>query len=142
MADPATQKAVIIDPVLEYDAASATISTQPADDMLKYVGELGYQIEMILETHAHADHLTAASYLRDKLARTQGYAPTIGIGRRIKHVQEMFMERYRMGPELFEGGFDKYFDDDETFQFGSLTGQAIHLPGHTPDHMGYKIGGE
>jgi glyoxylase-like metal-dependent hydrolase (beta-lactamase superfamily II) len=126
---------------LDYDAATATISTHTADSLLDQVKQMGYEIDLILETHAHADHITAASYLQKRLAEQQGYRPLIGIGRRISQVQEAFRQRYSMDSELFAGVFDKLFEDDEVFHVGSLSVTAIHIPGHTPDHMGYKFGG-
>jgi glyoxylase-like metal-dependent hydrolase (beta-lactamase superfamily II) len=98
---------------------------------------------MILETHAHADHLTAASYLQSRLALQQGgHRPLIGIGKRIGQVQRLFGERYGILREEYEDVFDKLFEDDETFEIGTLQAKAIHLPGHTPDHLGYHIGSE
>ena len=98
---------------------------------------------MILETHAHADHLTAASYLQSRLALQQGgHRPLIGIGKRIDQVQKWFGQRYGVPENEWKGMFDKLFDDDEAFEIGNLKAQAIHLPGHTPDHMGYYIGGK
>lgn len=141
VADPVTRKAVIIDPVLDFDSATGSVSTQTADSLLALVKEKDYHIDMILETHAHADHMTAASYLRKRLAEDQGHAPLIGIGRRIKQAQEMFCERYRIPPKEYVAVFDKLLDDDETFNIGTLSAVSIYLPGHTPDHMGYKIGG-
>ncbi|KAL2443933.1 Glyoxylase B2 [Exophiala dermatitidis] len=140
VADPTTSKAVIIDPVLDYDPTTQKISTQSADTLLSVVKHNGYKVDMILETHAHADHITAASYLQSCLAQTQGQKPPIGIGKRIGQVQKLFGERYGIPPEEYDAVFDKYFDDDETFNIGELQATAIHLPGHTPDHLGYKIG--
>jgi len=142
VADPSTSTAAIIDPVLDYDAATGIVATRTADALLSLVGDKGYKVDIILETHAHADHITAASYLQSRLAEKQGHRPRIGIGRRIVQVQEMFSERYQVPMEECIGVFDKLFDDDETFLVGNLTATAIHLPGHTPDHLGYKIGGE
>lgn len=142
VADPATSSAVIIDPVLNFDPARATISTESADALLDIATGMGYQIEMILETHAHADHITAASYIQSMLAKVQGSKPPIGIGSRIKDIQKAFGQRYNIPAKDYEGVFDRLLEDDETFEIGSLTAQAIHLPGHTPDHMGYKIGGK
>ena len=85
--------------------------------------------------------MTAASYLQKRLAKEQGHKPLIGIGSRIRDVQKMFGERYKIPAKAYEGVFDKLWEDDESFKIGGLTTQAIHLPGHTPDHMGYKIGG-
>lgn len=142
VADPATSKAVIIDPVLDYDPCTQTITTTAADALLGLVQEKGYTIDRILETHAHADHLTASSYLQKQLSQTQGFKPPIGIGKRIEQVQKLFGQRYGLGQDEWLGVFDKLFNDDETFTIGELTAKAIHLPGHTPDHLGYQIGGK
>lgn len=141
IADPSTLTAVILDPVLDYDPATQTITTQSADALLSLVKQHEYKIDRILETHVHADHLTAASYIQSRIAQDQGYRPPIGIGKRIKQVQQLFGRRYGIPPKEHEGVFDTLFDDDETFAIGSLNAMAIHLPGHTPDHLGYKIGG-
>ncbi|KAF4551621.1 Metallo-beta-lactamase-like protein 3 [Elsinoe fawcettii] len=140
VADPSTSKAVIIDPVLDFDPRTGKIWTEAADALLKLIDQKGYTIEMILETHAHADHMTAASYHQARLHAKQGQRPLICIGSRIKQVQQLFGERYNISPEDYEGVFDKLLADNEEFQIGLLTAQALHLPGHTPDHMGYKIG--
>lgn len=142
VADPTSSKAIIIDPVLNLDPATQTITTTTADLLLSAVTQRGYQVEMILETHAHADHLTAASYLQSRLSQIQDHRPLIGIGKRIKQVQKLFGQRYGIPENEYKNVFDTLFDDDETFKLGSLTGTAIHLPGHTPDHLGYKIGGQ
>jgi tetrahydromethanopterin S-methyltransferase subunit B len=142
VADPKTHHAVIIDPVLNYDASKGVITTESADMILYMVAERSYKIKMILETHAHADHLTAASYIQATLAKNPGHRPLIGIGGRIKQVQQLFGQRYGVGANEYENVFDKLFEDDEEFEIGTLAARAIHLPGHTPDHMGYKIGSE
>lgn len=139
--DPASRKAVIIDSVLDYDPASQVISTQTADSLLSLIVEKDYKIERILETHAHADHLTAASYLQSRLEKSQGYKPPICIGKRITQVQELFGKRYGVPVEEYRDVFDKLFDDDESFEIGNLKATVTHLPGHTPDHIGYIIGG-
>ncbi|KAF2799278.1 Metallo-hydrolase/oxidoreductase [Melanomma pulvis-pyrius CBS 109.77] len=140
VADPSTMTAVIIDPVLDYDPATQVVITQTADSLLSLVREKGYKIAWILETHAHADHLTASSYLQKHLGQEQGQRPPIGIGRRIGKVQELFGKKYGIPTKEHQIVFDKLFDDDEEFEIGNLRATAIHLPGHTPDHMGYKIG--
>ena len=140
--DPSTLSAVIIDPVLDYDPVTQVISTSTADSLLSIVIKEKYRVTRILETHAHADHLTAAFYLQNKIARTQGHRPPISIGKRIKQVQVLFGKKYGVEPVEYEGVFDKLFEDDETFNIGDMTATAIHLPGHTPDHLGYKIGGK
>lgn len=89
------------------------------------------------ETHAHADHLTAAQYLKQQL----GGDVSVGIGQRIGQVQKTFAPVYGYDdPAVFENTFDHYFKDDETFKLGDLSCQVVHLPGHTPDHVGYVIG--
>lgn len=115
---------------------------QNADQLLLLVKDNGYRVDMILETHAHADHMTTVSYLQKRLSEEQGIdRPLIGIGKRIRQVQEMFGERYGIPPAVYQGAFDKLLDDDEVFHVGNMEAQAIHIPGHTPDHMGYRIGG-
>lgn len=141
VADRHTSTAVIIDPVLDYNAATGTISTETADSLLDLINEQGYTVDMILETHAHADHITAASYLQHRLTQIQkGHRPLIGIGKRIVQVQARFSQQYGVPAQEFEGVFDKLIDDNEIMCIGDLTVEAIHLPGHTPDHMGYKVG--
>ncbi|KAK3900197.1 beta-lactamase-like protein, partial [Staphylotrichum tortipilum] len=140
VADPATHTAVIIDPVLDYNNTTRTISTSAADDLLSLVRRRGYRIAYILETHAHADHLTAAFYLQKKLAETQGEAPPVGIGKRIGQVQSLFGKRYGVDSAEYDGVFGKLWEDDEGFEVGALKGEVMHLPGHTPDHVGYRIG--
>ncbi|KAL4862776.1 hypothetical protein BDV12DRAFT_190162 [Aspergillus spectabilis] len=131
VADPATSTAAIIDPVLDYDPATHTITSTAADGLLSMIQEKEYHISHILETHAHADHLTAAAYLAHRLAQTQGSRPPlICIGKRITQVQQHFGK----------APLTAFFVDDETFSIGELTVVAMHLPGHTPDHLGYQIG--
>ncbi|KAM0717952.1 hypothetical protein Q7P37_006284 [Cladosporium fusiforme] len=142
VADPLTLRSVIIDPVLDFDAETQTVSTNAADHILSLVRERGYKVDRILETHVHADHLTAASYLRETFAHEQGFRPSVAIGKRIRQVQQFFGGKYDIPIDELSDAFDKLFDDDETFEIGSLRATAIHLPGHTPDHMGYKIGGK
>lgn len=142
VADVSTSAAVIIDPVLDYEPATQSITTNSADTLLALVKKQGYSIEKILETHAHADHLTAASYLQKRLGGIQGYKPPIGIGRRIEQVQKLFGKRYGLDQDEYNAVFDELLDDDETFTIGNLTVKARHFPGHTPDHMGYEIGGK
>jgi len=144
IADPATKSAIIIDSVLDFDPSKNAISTTTADSLLLLIEEKGYTVSKVLETHAHADHLTASKYLQSKLKHTEGdkNLPEICIGKRIIEVQERFGQRYGIPREEYEGVFDHLFDDGETFQIGQLEAKAIHLPGHTPDHMGYLIGCE
>ncbi|OAK97192.1 Metallo-hydrolase/oxidoreductase [Phaeosphaeriaceae sp. SRC1lsM3a] len=140
VADPITLQAVLIDSVLDYDASTQTISTQFADTLLSQIVQHGYTVSKILETHAHADHLTAASYLQHRLEQMQGSRPPICIGKRITQVQEMFGARYGVLEEEWIGTFDEHFEDDEEFDIGEVRVEVVHLPGHTPDHVGYVIG--
>lgn len=139
VADPATKKAAIIDAVLDFDPNTRTISTATADHLLETIINYGYHVERILETHAHADHLTAASYLQYKLLQLQGGRPPICIGKRIEQVQRRFAAKYNIPAEEYEGVFDRLLEDDESFALGNLTVNVMHLPGHTPDHIGYQI---
>lgn len=142
VADTNSNRAAIIDPILDYDPATQLISTTAADALLSLIKDKGLTIDWILETHAHADHLTASSYLQVQLAHIQGgRKPPVGIGRRIDQVQGLFGERYGIAADEYTNVFDKLFDDDETFSIGGLEASVVHLPGHTPDHLGYKIGG-
>lgn len=141
VADAVSSSAVIIDPVLDYDRTTQTITTQSADSILKIIEQQSYNITLILETHVHADHITAASYLQSKLAKGgQGVKPSIGIGKRITQIQNLFGQRYGVPEAEYQNAFGKLLDDDEKFQIGELAATAIHLPGHTPDHLGYQVG--
>lgn len=142
VADPSTLSAAIIDPVLDYDPVTQVISTNTANALLSLVKEKGYKVDWILETHAHADHLTASFYLQRRLSTVQGHKPPVGIGKRIGQVQKTFGQRYLVSADEYEGVFDKLFDDDETFRIGEMQAMAMHLPGHTPDHLGYRVGGK
>ncbi|KEY64168.1 hypothetical protein S7711_03462 [Stachybotrys chartarum IBT 7711] len=140
VSDPATSEAVIIDPVLDYDPTAQTIQTKNADSLLSVIETKGYHVSRILETHAHADHITAASYLQSRLAKAQGDKPLICIGRRITQVQERFAKRYGIPAAECEGVFDVLLDDSESFSIGTSICTALHLPGHTPDLIGYLVG--
>jgi hypothetical protein len=141
VADPSTSTAVIIDPVLDYDHLTGIATTEAADSLLSLVKEHDYKIEMLLETHAHADHLTASSYLQYRLSQEQGFSAPIGIGRRIGQVQQLFGQRYGIPADEYEGVFDILLEDEAELRIGNLTAKALHIPGHTPDHLGYQIGG-
>ncbi|KAJ5860497.1 uncharacterized protein N7529_007807 [Penicillium soppii] len=137
--DPTTLKSVIIDPVLNFDPATQAITTHSADSLLSFIKEKNYKIDKILETHAHADHLSAAAYLQTHL-QDQNHKPPICIGKRIEQVQTLFARRYGVPKNEYRQVFDRLFEDDEVFTIGNITAKAIHLPGHTPDHLGYMIG--
>lgn len=126
----------IIDSVLDYDPKAGRTSTVSADKVMAFVRERGLQVEWILETHAHADHLSAATYLRRKLGGR------IAIGENIRRVQGVFKKLFNLEPEFRLDGsqFDHLFADGKTFAIGKLTGRALHVPGHTPADMAYQIG--
>ncbi len=140
IADPSTRDAVIIDPVLDFDPASSKITTTTADALLALVAKHNYTVRRLLETHVHADHLTASSYLQHQLVRQHHPRPDICIGKRITAIQARFAHRYGIDPSETRDAFDHLFDDDESFTLGALTARILHLPGHTPDHIGYLIG--
>ncbi|KAK7413075.1 hypothetical protein QQX98_008023 [Neonectria punicea] len=140
VADPETKHAVVIDPVLDFDPAKNTTSTETADAILSLVKEQNYLVVKILETHVHADHITSAGYLQSKLAHCQSQSPKICIGKRVGQTQEHFGRRYGIPDSEYKDAFDQLLDDDEIFSIGQLEAKTIHLPGHTPDHLGYVIG--
>ncbi|ASC64951.1 MBL fold metallo-hydrolase [Achromobacter denitrificans] len=126
----------IIDSVLDYDPKSGRSSTASADRVADYVRQHGLKTEWLLETHAHADHLSAAPYLQRQLGGV------IAIGQSIQTVQGVFKKIFNLEPEFQLDGsqFGHLFADGETFRIGELTAQAIHVPGHTPADMAYLIG--
>lgn len=136
VADPSTKHAAIVDSVLNYDKEKGVISTTSADEILDLVKKHNYTVDYILETHAHADHLTASRYLQTKLDPR----PTVAIGRGIDQVQRTMGEIYHIPICEMSHAFDRTFTDGESFTIGSLTASVVHLPGHTPDHIGYLIG--
>ncbi|KAK5007214.1 hypothetical protein LTR28_005553 [Elasticomyces elasticus] len=139
VADPISKKAVIIDSVLDYNPATNSISTATADELLRLVKVHGYTVDRILETHVHADHLTASRYLQSKLSSDET-TPDICIGAGIAEVHKTFGPKFGVSQEELEGAFDHTFQDMETFPLGTLEVKIMHLPGHTPDHVGYMIG--
>jgi len=126
----------IIDSVLDYDPKSGRSSTTSADKVADYVRAHGLTTQWLLETHAHADHLSAAPYLQRELGGV------IAIGQSIRTVQGVFKNVFNLEPEFQLDGsqFGHLFADGETFAIGSLTATAIHVPGHTPADMAYLIG--
>ncbi|KAI0769788.1 Metallo-hydrolase/oxidoreductase [Trametes elegans] len=134
--DPNTSDAVVVDPVLDYDPNAGSISTQTADGLISFIEHNNLRVTRVLETHAHADHLTAAQYLKQQLP---GNVP-VCIGKRITQVQNTFAPIYGLDPAMLDNTFDVYFDDNEEFKLGSLSCHIMHLPGHTPDHVGYVVG--
>ena len=133
--DPATCRAAIIDPVLDYDHRTGRVSHRSADDLLGIVADQGLSVDWVLETHAHADHLSAAPYLKEKTG-----AP-IGIGARITEVQRTFAPVFGLDDVSGDGReFDCLFRDGETFALGGLEVEVMHTPGHTPACVSYRIG--
>ncbi len=128
--------AAIIDPVLDYDAKSGRTSTGSAGSLLGFVREQALTVDWILETHAHADHLSAAQVLKQQLGGK------IAIGRRICQVQAVFKKMFNLGQEFQADGaqFDRLFADDEWFRIGKLNCQVLFVPGHTPADLAYKVG--
>lgn len=126
----------IVDPVLDYDPKSGRTRTDSAEKVIEYVRANGLKVEWILETHAHADHLTAAPYLKERLGgRT-------GIGEHIRTVQKVFKGIFNLEQAFRQDGsqFDHLFQDGEAFRVGELTGEVMHVPGHTPADIAYRIG--
>lgn len=140
VACPSTKHAAIIDPVLDFDPASAAVSTQSADQLLSVASSQNYTVTHLLETHAHADHLTAAHYLQKTLPSHDSAPVPACIGEGISSVQKRWAKRYDIPDSELENAFDKLFHDDEEFKIGELSVKVMRLPGHTPDHVGYLIG--
>ena len=133
--DPATRRAAIIDPVLDYDHRTGRVSHRSADDLLGFAAGQGLSVDWVLETHAHADHLSAAPYLKEKTG-----AP-IGIGARITEVQRTFAPVFGLDDVSGDGReFDRLFRDGETIAIGGLQVEVMHTPGHTPACVSYRIG--
>lgn len=126
----------VIDAVLDYDPKSGRTSTASADALMAFVQANRLKVEWILETHAHADHLSAAHYLRDQLGGK------IAIGAAITDVQQVFKRVFHLEPEFPTDGrqFDRLLHDGETLAIGALTAEALSVPGHTPACMAYRIG--
>lgn len=126
----------IIDSVLDYDPKSGRTSTQSADEVIEFVKANQLEVAWILETHAHADHLTAAPYLKEKLGGK------VAIGDNIRTVQKVFKSIFNLEPGFSTEGvqFDHLFIDGEVFQIGNLTAEVMSLPGHTPACVAYRVG--
>jgi glyoxylase-like metal-dependent hydrolase (beta-lactamase superfamily II) len=136
VSDSETKECAIIDSVLDFDYASGKTDRVSADQIITYIKEEGLQTKWILETHVHADHLSAAPYLKDQLGGT------LAIGDHITVVQDVFGKAFNAGTEFERDGsqFDHLFKDEESFNIGSIAAKAIHTPGHTPACMSYLIG--
>jgi len=136
VSDPQTRQCAVIDSVLDYDPASGRTSHATAQRLVDYVCEQDLKVQWLLETHVHADHLSAAPYLRQQLGGQ------LAIGDRITVVQDTFGKLFNAGTGFATDGrqFDHLFHDDDTFQVGNIQARAIHTPGHTPACMTYVIG--
>ena len=134
--DPAGPAAAIVDSVLDYDPKSGRTSTSSADKMIAYVQKHGLEVRWILETHVHADHVTAAPYLKGKLGGKTA------IGSQITKVQTVFKKLFNVEDSFKTDGsqFDVLFAAGDTFEIGALTGRVLHTPGHTPACATYVIG--
>lgn len=134
--DPATNEAAIIDSVLDFEAASGRTSYGSANRIIEYVNSNNLKVKWLIETHAHADHISAAPYLQDKLGGR------LAIGAEIVRVQEVFGKLFNAGTDFERDGsqFDHLFCDGETFTLGGIEGIALHVPGHTPADMAFIIG--
>ncbi|MGO4409286.1 MULTISPECIES: MBL fold metallo-hydrolase [unclassified Brevundimonas] len=135
VADPATGAAAIIDPVLDYDPAAARTSTGSVDRLLAMVAERGLKLARVLETHAHADHLTGADVIRVRTG-----AP-IGIGEKITQVQKTFGDLFEARDVTPDAAvFDETYAEGDRFRLGDLEVEVLHTPGHTPACVSYRIG--
>ncbi len=134
--DPASDCCAIVDPVLDYDPAAARIGHAGADRLIGYVRQQGLDVEWLLETHVHADHLSAARYLRERVGGR------IGIGAAIPRVQQTFAELFDVeaGFPCDGSQFDRLFADGERFCIGTLSVDVLHTPGHTPACVTYWVG--
>lgn len=136
VADPATRRAAVVDPVLDYDFKSGRTSTASADQVVAWVREQNLQLDWILETHAHADHLSAARHIQQQLGGR------IAIGEHIREVQATFKKLFNLERGFLPDGsqFEHLFRDGELFRIGGLEAKALHVPGHTPADMAYLVG--
>ena len=134
VADSDTNRAAIVDSVLDFDQASGRTSTESADEVLDWIDKRGFGVDWILETHVHADHLSAAPYLAE---RTGG---KIGIGKYVTEVQGTFREVYNVDCAVDGSQFDHLFEDGDTLSIGGIVARVMHTPGHTPACIAYVIG--
>lgn len=135
LADTASGQVAVIDPVLDFDPKSGTLTSASSDRIIDYVRAQGWQVQWILETHAHADHLSGAQHIRHHMGGQ------IAMGAHIRTVQKMFRSIFHFERSFLPDGsqFDHLFADGETFQVGQLTVTALHVPGHTPADMAYHV---
>lgn len=136
VSDPETKACAIIDSVLDYDPSSGRTTTKSADEVIAYIKDNDLSVDWILETHVHADHLSAAPYLRDELGGK------VAIGQEITTVQEVFGKLFNAGMDFSRDGrqFDHLVTDGEAFKVGNIEAKVMHTPGHTPACVTYVIG--
>jgi glyoxylase-like metal-dependent hydrolase (beta-lactamase superfamily II) len=134
--DPASDACAVVDPVMEIDYAAGRITYAEADRMIAHIREKGWRLEWLIETHAHADHLSAAPYIQEKLGGR------MGIGENIRIVQDTFGKIFNEGTEFQRDGsqFDRLFRDADSYAIGTMTAYALATPGHTPACMTHVIG--
>ena len=134
--DPNSPSCAVVDSVMDFDYAAGRISYDHADELIAHIGKMGLTLEWLIETHVHADHLSAAPYIQQKLGGK------LGIGRNITIVQDTFGKVFNEGTEFRRDGsqFDRLFDDGDTYRIGGMTAFALHTPGHTPACMTHVIG--
>ncbi|WFL78854.1 MBL fold metallo-hydrolase [Altererythrobacter arenosus] len=133
--DEETKSGAVIDPVLDFDLPSGEADVRSAEAILAAAREEGISIEWVLETHAHADHLSAAPFIK------QQTGARIGIGRHITEVQKIFRPVFALAGQTTDGSdFDRLFDDGDRFEVGGLEVEVLHVPGHTPADVAYLIG--
>ena len=135
--DPASRHAAVIDPVLDYDFKSGHTHTESAERVLVFLQAHRLQVDWILETHAHADHLSGAHYLQERVGGR------MAIGEHIREVQAVFSKLFNFERSFMPDGrqFDHLFKDGETFMIGGIEATALLVPGHTPADMAYRVGG-
>ncbi|WP_420412604.1 MBL fold metallo-hydrolase [Roseibium sp.] len=134
--DPSSDACAVVDSVMDIDYAAGRITYDSADEIISYIQENGLELEWLIETHVHADHLSAAPYIQEKLGGK------LGIGEKITVIQETFGKVFNEGTEFQRDGsqFDKLFKDGDTYQIGEMTAFAMYTPGHTPACMVHVMG--
>ena len=133
--DPTTRAAAVIDPVLDFDLATGVADTESIERIVAFADQHDWRIAMVLETHVHADHLSAAPFVK---AKTGAW---VGIGAHVRDVQRIFRPIFAMTDlDADSSNFDRLFDDDDRFALGALQVEVLHVPGHTPADIAYRIG--
>ncbi|WP_027962248.1 MBL fold metallo-hydrolase [Halomonas halodenitrificans] len=134
--DPDSKSCAVLDSVLDFDYAAGRTDVRSADEIIAFVRDNGLEVEWVLETHVHADHLSAAPYLHGALGGKTG------IGANITVVQDVFGKAFNAGTEFARDGsqFDRLFEEGDTFHIGNLEGRVLHTPGHTPACLTYVVG--